>query len=87
MTIHYDTGDPMPRGPGRPMGSNYDYLDTGPLLNLHRNLIANPDQSFESAAEPFADDIHNANGCSHHRSRIRRLRRSYSRWLEQKSAD
>jgi len=71
-----------PCGRGRPPGSTYDHFDTGPLLDLHRRRIAEPDLSLEAAAKSVAGRIHNAE-CFEPASRLRRLRRSYLRWLEQ----
>jgi hypothetical protein len=79
-----DTGTDVvePRGRGRPPGSTYDHLDTGPLLDLHQRCVAEPVLSFEAAAKSVADRIHNAE-CIEPASQLRRLRRSYPRWLEQ----
>ena len=80
-----DTGTVIVRcGPGRPLGSTYDYRDTGALLDLHRQWAEAPDLKFETVARTVADRIHNA-GYVLPLSRVKRLRRAYPRWLEQKN--
>jgi hypothetical protein len=80
-----DTGDvhvvEFVRGPGRPRGTTYDNLDTGPCHDLHRLLAEQPHLPFGTVARFVADDIYNARyiACVEHR--VKRLRRSYPRWL------
>jgi hypothetical protein len=85
MRIVTDTGTVIVRcGPGRPLGSNRDHLDTGPMQDLHRRWAEEPHLKFETVARAVADRIHNS-AYVQPLSRVKRLRRAYPRWLEQKN--
>jgi hypothetical protein len=80
-----DTGfDAPPHGPGRPPGSNMDYLDTGPLLEVDRYLAANPSAKRTTVYRLFAGRICNAEHIEP-LSAAKRLSRSYPRWLNTKA--
>lgn len=67
----------------RTFGSNGDHHDTGALVDLHRQRIADPDQSWEEAVRTVEHKLRNYTYIQP-RSRARRLQRSYGRniiWL------